>query len=171
MLNKHMQPKKLSLDVVKLLLERLKDEYTAFYTYRAASNYLKNKGLNLASAYFAKESEDELTHAKKLEDFIVDWNVDVELPMIEKPQCEFKNLMEILETAYGLEYDLYNAYIETSAKIFDMGELQVYDFLNFFRDVQNTSVIEYSDMFNILEGVNTDSKFELLQLEETLFGD
>jgi len=28
---------------------------------------------------------------------------------------------------------------------------------------------EYSDMLNVLDGVNVDSKFEMLMLEETLF--
>jgi ferritin len=163
------QPKKLPSEIVALLLPRLQDEYNAFYMYRSASNWCNNVGYMKAGKYFAKESEDELAHAKKIEDFLVQWNVTPELPMVAQPTLEFKNLPEIIEAAYDVEYKLYEMYEETSVKIFETGDICVFDFLQPFRAIQTASVAEYSDMINILDGVNTESKFELFMLEENLF--
>ena len=64
------KPEKLPKDVVNLLLERLNDEFKAYYFYRSATNWCKNVGYFKAAEFFAKESEDELAHAKKIEDYL-----------------------------------------------------------------------------------------------------
>ena len=162
------QPEVLKTEIVDLLLERLNDEYTTFYFYRSASNWCKGIGLNLAADYFKKESKDELTHAKGIEDYLVDWNVIVDLPIIQEPINEFINVVDIIEKAYKLEYDLYVAYNKISGDIFTQGEYSTFDFLNKYRDIQNQSVIEYSDKLNILKDVELD-KFNILLIEENLF--
>ena len=166
-----MKPELLPKPIVDLLLPRLSDEFKAYYFYRAAANWCKGVGFMKAGAFFHNESDDELEHAKKIEDFLVDWNVDPDLPTIMKPQIKFKSLMEVIEKAYELEFNLYEAYEETSMKIFKAGDVCAFDFLQPLRAIQTKSVAEYSDKLNILDGVNVGDKFQMLQLEETLFGD
>ena len=166
-----LKPRQLPEEVCNLLKERLYNEYDAHYTYRAVSNWLQNKGFSKASAYFAKEAEDELKHAEILQKYIVDWNDTPTLPTIQNIPTEFKNLVDVIEIAYKKETELYDLYIETAKEIFDMNELGSYQFLQQFIQIQNDSVIEFSDMFNLLEGVNTEDKFQLLKLEEDLFGE
>lgn len=163
------KPEKLPKEVVSLLLERLNDEFKAYYFYRSATNWCKNVGYFKAAEFFAKESEDELSHAKKIEDYITDWNVLPDLPTINKPEIEFDGLDDIINLSYEMEYDLYEAYEDTSMKIFKIGDLCVFDFLQFYRVTQKEAVAEYSDKINMLEGVNTKSKFEMLMLEKKLF--
>jgi len=163
-----MKPTKLSPEVVNLLLPRLKDEFNAFYFYRSATNWCQNAGFFKAAKFFAKESEDELTHAKKIEDYLVDWNVIPALPVIAQP-IVFSGLYDIITKAYGIEYELYEAYEDTSSKIFKTGDLCVFDFLQFYRQTQKESVAEYSDKLNLLEGTETKDKFQLLMLEKKLF--
>jgi ferritin len=163
-----MTPNKLDKDVVDLLLPRLKDEYNAFYFYRAAANWCKGVGYFKAAEFFAKESEDELSHAKKIEDYLVDWNVDPELPTVERPQIIFAGLINVIESAYMIEYALYEDYEGTSMEMFKK-DLCVFDFLQQFRMLQKQSVAEYSDKLNILEGVDAKDKFNMLLLEEKLF--
>jgi ferritin len=164
------KPVKLPSEVVNLLLPRLTDEFNAAYFYRAASNWCNNVGFFKAGTFFAAESEDEFGHAKKIEQFLVDWNVTPELPSIPKPTLTFSNLTEVITKAYEMEYDLYEAYEDTSSKIFKTGDLCVFDFLQQYRTGQTKAVAEYSDKLNVLEGVNLGSKFEMLMLEENLFG-
>ena len=152
-----------------MLMPRLNDEFHAAYTYRAASNWCQNVGFFKAAEFFAQESQDEFEHAKKIEKFLVDWNVSVELPTIEKPKINFNGLGEVIGLAYEMEYDLYAEYEDTSAKIFKTGDLCVFDFLQQFRTIQNQSVAEYSDKLNMLDGVNVADKFQMLLLEKKLF--
>jgi ferritin len=163
-----MKPNQLPKEIVAILLPRLKDEHTAHYFYRAASNWCKNVGYFVAAEYFFKESEDELTHAKKLEDFLVDWNVVPQLPALDKPKTEFKSLLDLIQQAYKIEYDLYTEYEEDSTKVAKTGDYCVFDLLQFFRTTQKESVAQYSDMLNLLEGVE-DNKFNMLLLEKKLF--
>lgn len=161
---------KLSKEVVNLLMPRLSDEFVAFYHYRAASNWCRNVGFEKAADFFAKESEEELEHAQGIERFIVDWNITPDLPKIEKPKTiEFTGLDQIIDLSYELEYNLYEAYEVTSVNIFKTGDICVFDFLQKYRTIQKESVIAYSDMINMLKGVNTSSKFEMLMLEKKLF--
>jgi ferritin len=163
-------PETLNQNTINSLLIRLKDEFTAYYFYRSASNWCKNVGFFKASEYFAKESEDELKHAKGIENFLVDWNVDVNLPPIDSPQSKFLNLVDVIEKAYNLEYSLHLGYDFTSEEILTRKEHSVYSFFNQYREIQTKSVAEYSDMLNILDGVDIRDKFQLLMLEENLFG-
>jgi ferritin len=163
-----MKPYSLDKGVVDLLAPRHLDEMDAFYFYRAASNWCQGVGYFKAAAFFAAESQDELEHAAKIEKYLVDWNITVPLPTVPKPRVDFSGLLEVLEEAYKIEYDLYEAYEETSKKLFNM-DLCTFDFLQQFRLIQTKSVAEYSDKLNLLEDVDGKDKFKLLLLEEKLF--
>ena len=163
-----MKPHSLDKGVVDLLAPRHLDEMDAFYFYRAASNWCQGVGYFKAASFFAAESQDELEHAGKIEKYLVDWNITVPLPSVPKPQVDFSGLLEVLEEAYKIEYDLYEAYEETSKKLFNM-DLCTFDFLQQFRLIQTKSVAEYSDKLNLLEDVDGKDKFKLLLLEEKLF--
>lgn len=160
--------KKLEKGIVDLLLPRIKDEYKAFYFYRAASNWCKDKGFFIAAKYYQAESEDELEHSNKLQDYIVDWNVLPALSTIEGPAIEFKSLVEIIEKSYDLEYDLYEQYEDVSMKILEYPDACTWDFLQFFRTIQRESVAAVSDKLNVLDGVEP-TKINLLLLEKNLF--
>lgn len=163
-----MKPQKLNSKIVNLITARLVDEFAAFYQYRATSNWCKGVGYEKAAEYFNKESDDELTHAKKLMDFLTDWNIVVSMPSISQPQIEFKSLVEAIELAYNLEIQLYNDYNDICETIEEL-DSAVYQFLTFFLEIQTRSVAEYSDKLNLLDGVK-DDKFSMLLLEDKLFG-
>lgn len=161
-------PVSLPPESISLLIPRISDEFNAFYFYRDAANWCANVGYTKAAEYFAKESADELEHAKKIEAYLTDWNVTPTLPPIASPASTFSKLSDVIDAAYQIEYALYGAYVETSKAAF-ASDLCTFDFLTQFRNIQVESVAQYSDLLNKLAGVNVDSKFEMLALEETLF--
>lgn len=163
-------PEKISPEIVAFLAPRLQDELNAFYFYRSASNWFKNEGFFKAAAFCSKEAEDELSHAKGIENFLTDWNVMPDMPVIAKPEMKFSSPVDFIEKAYGIEFKLYQDYEDTSAKVFKTGDLCVFDFLQKYRSIQQVSVAEYSDKLNILKGVDAN-KMNMLLLEETLFGE
>lgn len=164
-----MKPTALNSKISKIINDRIADEYTAFFAYQAIANWAKGVGYAKAGEYFAKESDDELTHAKKLMAYLVDWNVTPEIPVVPKPKLTFKTLVEAIETAYNLELDLLGKYQDDTAAVMEM-DTAAYEFLSQFLAIQTKSVAEYSDMLNLLEGVEA-TKTNLLLLEEQLFGD
>ena len=160
-------PKTLADTSVKILTDRLGDEYTAHYFYRNATNWCAGIGYLKAAAFFAQEAENELDHAKGLQKYLVDWNVMPLLPSI-KPNIAFSDLIDIVNKAYALEYALFESYNRDSKQLFDT-DLTTFDFLTTYRTGQTESVIEYSDLLNAAELVNTDNKFEILYFEQTYF--
>ena len=160
-------PKTLADASVKILTDRLGDEYTAHYFYRNATNWCAGIGYLKAAAFFAQEAENELDHAKGLQKYLVDWNVMPLLPSI-KPNVTFSDLIDIINKAYVLEYALFESYNRDSKQLFDT-DLTTFDFLTTYRTGQTESVIEYSDLLNAAELVNTDNKFEILYFEQTYF--
>lgn len=160
-------PKTLADTTVKILTERLGDEYTAHYFYRNATNWCAGIGYAKAAAFFAQEAENELEHAKGLQKYLVDWNVMPLLPAI-KPNITFSDLIDIINKAYALEYSLFEAYNKNSSELFTT-DLPTFDFLTTYRTGQTESVIEYSDLLNAAELVDINNKFELLYFEQTYF--
>ena len=160
-------PKTLSSDTVSKLTDRLKDEYTAHYFYRNAHNWCASEGYLKAAAFFAQEAANELTHAEKVQKYLVDWNVYPNLPSI-KPNITFDNLIDIVNKAYTLEYSLFEAYNKDSQDLF-ISDIATFDFLTELREVQTQSVIEYSDLLNAAMLVNVENNFEVLYFEQTYF--
>lgn len=161
------QPVVLSNDAVKLLTQRVGDEYTAHYFYNAAANWCAGANYKKAAAYFAQESMNELEHAQKLQKYMVDWNIHPVIPKVET-HADFKNLPEIIERAYNIEYDLYKAYIKDSHSLF-VNDLATFDFLQEFRQIQTESVAEYSDLLNALQLIDIDKRLDILHFEEMYF--
>jgi len=160
-------PKTLADASVKILTERLGDEYTAHYFYRNATNWCAGIGYMKAAAFFAQEAENELEHAKGLQKYLVDWNVMPLLPSI-KPNITFVDLIDIINKAYALEYALFEAYMRDSKELF-ASDLNTFDFLTGYRTGQNDSVIEYSDLLNAAMLIDPTNKFEVLYFEQTYF--
>lgn len=165
---KILKPINLPEEVVNTLNERIRDEYTAHYFYRNATNWCKDMNYEKAAKFFEDEANNELEHAKMLQDYITSWNVLPTIQQVDPGKPTFKNLVEIINSAYKLEYNLLVDYNETSSKLFNI-DLTTFDFLQQFRTIQKDSVSEYSDLLNALELINVDNKFELLYFENNYF--
>lgn len=153
--------------LVALLQSVLIEEYTAFYFYRNAANYCSNVGFDKAAAYFQKESEDELVHAKKLETYLTDWNIMPVLNQIDMPES-ISGLKNAIKKAYDMELSLYDLYNEISQKAVAVNA-ELFTFLDFFRIQQQTSVAEYTTLINKLELINSDDKFQIYVFEKEEF--
>lgn len=163
------KPNTLNDAVVSALNARIGDEFTAHYFYNAAHNWCMDKNYKTAAAFFAKETASELEHAQKLQKYVIDWNATVTIPNISM-NFDFNSLLDIIEKAYKLELDLFNKYIKDSQAIFGI-DLATFDFLQGFREIQNASVIEYSDLLAALELIDINSKLDILHFEELYLGE
>lgn len=165
---KILKPVKLPNEVVDILIDRIRDEYVAHYFYRHATNWCKDTNYVKAAKFFEEESNNELEHAKILQDYITSWNVLPTIKPVDPGNPSFNNLVEIINSAYKLEYNLLVDYNDSSSKLFQM-DLTTFDFLQQFRTLQKDSVSEYADLLNALELINVDNKFEILYFENTYF--
>jgi ferritin len=162
------EPKTLPEPVVKLLEERIGDEYNAHFFYVNASNWCQGVGYLKAAAFFTKEAANELEHSAQVQKYLVDWNVDPKIPT-PKTTATFNTLIDIVGQAYDLEYALYDAYNKTSMALFQ-ADIATFDFLQDLRIGQRESVAEYSDFLNAAKLINVNNPLDLLYYEQTYFG-
>ena len=158
---------KLSNNVVKTLTERIKDEYTAHYYYRAASNWCKDMNYKKAFEFFKNEANDELSHAEKIQEYMADFNIIAEIPQAPTKHT-FNSLPEIIDGAYEMELGLMNEYNKNSQELFN-DDITTFDFLTEFRLIQKGAVVEYNDLINVLQLVDKTDKFQVLYFEQTYF--
>ena len=158
---------KLNSKTIKILTDRIKDEYTAHYFYRAATNWCRDKNYKKAAEFFNNEADDELTHAKKLQEYMTDFNI---IPVIPQAPIDhkFDGLIDIVYGAYKMELALMKAYNENSKDLFS-DDITTFDFLTEFREIQKGAVVEYNDLINGSELIDTKDKFQVLYFEQTYF--
>jgi len=158
---------KLSDKTVKILTERLKDEYTAHYYYRAATNWCNDMNYKKAGAFFENEAKDELEHAETLQKYMTDFNIIPEIP-VAKISHTFKDLIDIINGAYEMELGLMNAYNKDSQIVFS-DDITTFDVLTKFRKIQKGAVVEYNDLINGYSLIDKNDKFQVLYFEQTYF--
>lgn len=154
--------------VVKLINSRIGDEYAAHYFYNSASNWCSGVGYQKAAKFFAAEAMSELEHAQGLQKYLVDWNCTPVIPPVQS-FVDFGNLPDIIDKAYKLELDLFGKYIKDSQTIFGI-DLATFDFLQKYREIQTTSVAEYSDLLNALQLIDIDDRLSVIHFEDYYFG-
>lgn len=165
------KPHKLPPATEDMINARIKDEYDAMGFYRAASNWCLNAGYEEAADFFADEAKSEAGHAKKLQDFLVGWNLIPVIPVMDKPNPNFADLIDVFNQAYQLEYLLYEYYERNSIDILKSGDPCTFDFLAELRKIQSDSVREYSDFLNeIVATGGEESKFALFHWQQHKFG-
>ena len=157
----------LSDKVVKILTDRIKDEYTAHYYYRAAANWCQDMNYVKAAEFFKAEAADELTHSQSIQEYMVGFNVQPEIPQAPTKHT-FKNLIDIINGAYEMELGLMKSYNKNSTDIFSE-DITTFDFLTEYREIQKGAVVEYNDLINASNLVDKTDKFQILYFEQTYF--
>lgn len=158
---------KLDTKTIKILTDRIKDEYTAHYYYRAASNWCQDMNYKKAAEFFTNEAADELTHAQTLQEYMVDFNVQPEIPQAPTKH-DFSNLIDIVHGAYKMELGLMNEYNKNSQSLFN-DDITTFDVLTKFRKFQKNAVVEYNDLINASNLIDKNDKFQVLYFEQTYF--
>ena len=98
---------------------------------------------------------------------MTDFNIIPQIPQAPIDH-KFDNLIEIVHGAYKMELGLMKAYNKDSQDLFSE-DITTFDFLTEFREIQKGAVVEYNDLINGSELVDTKDKFQVLYFEQTYF--
>lgn len=158
---------KLDSKTVQILTDRIKDEYIAHYYYRAASNWCQDKNYKKAFEFFKSEADDELEHAKGIQEYMADFNIIANIPQAPTSH-NFDTLVDIVYGAYQVELALMKEYNKNSQELF-ASDLTTFDFLKKYRKFQKNAVVEYNDLINAIDLIDKTDKFQVLYFEQTYF--
>jgi len=83
--------------------DQIRDELYSSYLYLSMSAYFETNNMPGSARWMRLQSEEELSHAKKLFDYMNDRGSRVVLQGIEQPPAEFASTLDIFEKALAHE--------------------------------------------------------------------
>lgn len=86
-----------------LLNAQIKMEYESSMLYQKIAQCLEFNGWFGAAKLFKKYSDEEQSHAKMLMDFMQDVDCEPEIPTINSPKFEFKDIEQVAKAIYDHE--------------------------------------------------------------------
>jgi len=89
--------------IEKALNDQINEEIFSSYLYMAMSAYLKSINLNGCAKWMEAQVQEELTHAKKLYNFVFDRGGKVKFNQINEPKSKWTSLLNVFEEAYAHE--------------------------------------------------------------------
>jgi len=87
----------ISKKMAKALNDQVKNEIFSSYLYLSMSAWATAQGLKGFANWFYVQSKEELVHAIKFYQYILDQGENVELQAINKPENDFKNPVNVFE--------------------------------------------------------------------------
>ncbi len=79
------------------------EELNSAYIYLSMSIWLKEHSFNKLSGWFFAQYNEELSHAYKFINYIIDVGGTAKIPSIPEPKSDWTSVKEIVETAYAHE--------------------------------------------------------------------
>jgi ferritin len=83
--------------------DQIRNEFYSAYTYLSLAAYCEAINMQGFAHWLRVQSQEELTHAMKFFDHIVERGGRVNLQAVEQPPTEFGSLLEVFQAAYGQE--------------------------------------------------------------------
>ncbi len=93
----------LSEKMEKALNEQVNAEFYSAYLYLSMAAYFESQGLDGFAKWMEAQTMEEMSHAKKIYDYINERGGRVILEAIEKPKVEWESPLEAFEDAYKHE--------------------------------------------------------------------
>ncbi len=86
--------------------EQIRNEYYSSYLYLSMSAYCESMNFSGFASWLRKQSEEELTHAMRLFDFLLDRDGRVVLDTIDQPPSEFGSLQDVFQEVLDHEKEV-----------------------------------------------------------------
>jgi ferritin len=89
--------------IEKSINSQINEEINSAYIYLSMASYLESKGLKGFANWMNVQVLEELSHAKKLQNFLLERDGKVELEAIPKPIKDWKSVINVFKEAYNHE--------------------------------------------------------------------
>jgi ferritin len=126
----------LKTNLEKIINQQINKEIYSEYLYLSMAAYCAKIGLDGFSNWFRVQVQEERAHAMKFFDYLLERGSEVKLEMIEKPQVNFKSIIQLFEIT--VEHEQFVT--KSINKIVDLAlkekDHALVSFLNWFVDEQ-----------------------------------
>lgn len=126
----------LSDAILNGLNQQINMEMQAYYTYLSMSAYFEDKALKGFASWMFSHSEEEMTHAMKIYDFIHSRRGRVKLAALPAPHHDWENPLAALQDALHHEQNVTQSIHQLVKLARDEGDYATDSFLQWFVDEQ-----------------------------------
>jgi len=153
----------LSADLRKLLIAQIGNELSAHQLYLAIAIYFERQSLDGWGKLFRDQSVEEAQHAQKIIDFLVDNDVEFDLPALKATSTRFESPAAAARRALESERAVTGQFDRLAAAALAAGDHRGHEFLGWFIDEQ---VEEETKLGHVVDLI--DSGINLFQAEALL---
>lgn len=126
----------LSDKVLLAINEQINREMYSAYLYLAMSSWCSQNGLNGVANWMRVQYQEEMFHAFKMYDYVIEQDGKVELKAIDQPPAEFKSVLHIFEEVLAHEKKV-TAWINGVVKTADtVNDYATHNFMQWFVNEQ-----------------------------------
>lgn len=111
-------------------------EHASSYAYLQMAAWAEERDLTGSASWFRTQSAEEVAHAHRFADFVLDRDGTVTLQALGAPQSEFGDLVEVFEAALGHEERVTQAIGELYGAAQSAGDFQSLPLLSWFLSEQ-----------------------------------
>lgn len=144
--------------VVETLNKQINAEIYSAYLYLSMAAYFESIGLKGFANWMRVQWQEELTHAMRIYDYVVERGGRVRLHAVDEPPSEWKSPLEAFEAAHNHEMKvtaMINELVELALKERDFA---TYNMLQWFVDEQIEEEASTQEVVNKLKLVGDDGK-------------
>ena len=153
----------LSADLRKLLIAQIGSELSAHQLYLAIAIYFERQSLDRWGKVFRHQSVEEAQHAQRIIDFLIDNEVEFDLPALKATSTRFGSPLEAVKRALESERTVAGQFDRAAEVARTAGDHRGFEFLQWFIAEQ---VEEETKIGHLVDLV--DSGINLFQAEPLL---
>ncbi|MCG9894506.1 MAG: ferritin [Fimbriimonadaceae bacterium] len=122
----------ISAKLAEMLTKQIGSELTAHQQYMAISLWFHRQSLDRWAALFRSQSLEEAQHASKIMQFLLDVDVEFDLPAIAPASTRFENAMAAVEAAQRSEARVSGEFKAMAQAAIAEGDTTAFQFLQWF---------------------------------------
>lgn len=158
---------KLDSKIETALNSQINQEMSAAYSYLAAAAWFDAENLKGFATWMRLQRAEELVHAQKVLDYLLDRGGRLELESVAKPQTQFASVMEVFQKALASEQANTKSIHELYRLAVEVDDYPTQSFLKWFIDEQVEEERVVLDAIGLLEHAG-DDKSALLVLNQQM---
>lgn len=122
--------------LAQLLVGQIESELNAHQNYQAIAIYFQRQSLNRWGKLFHDQSVEEATHARKIIDYLIDQDVDFDLPALKQSKTSFKSPADAVSATLESERRVSVQFQAMAQAAIEEGDHRTFQFLQWFVEEQ-----------------------------------
>lgn len=153
----------ISEPLAKLLVAQVSSELGAHQTYLGISLYFQRESLNCWAKVFRDQSIEEAGHASKIMSFLLDNDVEFDLPGLSSATTHYESATAAVKVALASEIKVTGQFNAMATAAAEAGDHRGFQFLQWFIDEQVEEERTMGALLDLLaSGINLFQAQELL---------